>query len=106
MIRVLAFTLTQVFFHRQVRSNFRKCSIGFCNLARRPADQILVVARTNSSLGPFSPNRNLLPPRVGAWATFLLPTFQGLWTCFATSFSRANPAALPETSQLTVKSPD
>jgi hypothetical protein len=49
MIRVLAFTLTQVFFHRQVRSHFRKCSFGFCNLARRLADQFLVMARTNSS---------------------------------------------------------
>jgi hypothetical protein len=49
MIRVLAFTLTQVFFHRQVRSHFRKSSFGFCNLARRLADQFLVMARTNSS---------------------------------------------------------
>lgn len=49
MIRVLAFTLTQVFFHRQVRSHFRKSSFGFCNLARRLADQFLVMARANSS---------------------------------------------------------
>lgn len=49
MIRVLAFTLTQVFFHRQVRSHFRKSSFGFCNLARRLADQFLVMARPNSS---------------------------------------------------------
>jgi hypothetical protein len=33
MIRVLAFTLSMVFFHRQVRSPFRTCSIGFCALA-------------------------------------------------------------------------
>jgi hypothetical protein len=49
MIRVLAFTLTQVFFHRQVRSHFRKSSFGFCDLARALADQFLVMARTNSS---------------------------------------------------------
>jgi hypothetical protein len=49
MIRVLAFTLTQVFFHRQVRSHFRKSSFGFCDLARRLADQFLVRAQTNSS---------------------------------------------------------
>jgi hypothetical protein len=29
MIRVLAYTLTLVFFHRQVRSHFRNCSFGF-----------------------------------------------------------------------------
>ena len=49
MIRVLAFTLTQVFFHRQMRSHFRKSSFGFCDLARRLADQFLVLAQTNSS---------------------------------------------------------
>jgi hypothetical protein len=49
MIRVLAFTLTQVFFHRQMRSRFRKSSFGFCDLARRLADQFLVMAQTNSS---------------------------------------------------------
>jgi hypothetical protein len=49
MIRVLAFTLTQVFFHRQVRSHFRKYSFGFCDLARSLADQFLVMVRTNSS---------------------------------------------------------
>jgi hypothetical protein len=49
MIRVLAFTLIQVFFHRQMRSRFRKSSFGFCDLARRLADQFLVMAQTNSS---------------------------------------------------------
>jgi hypothetical protein len=49
MIRVLAFTLTLVFFHRQVRSHFRKSPFGFCDLARRLADHFLVTAQTNSS---------------------------------------------------------
>ena len=49
MIRVLAYTLTQVFFHRQMRSHFRKSSFGFCDLARRLADQFLVIAQTDSS---------------------------------------------------------
>jgi hypothetical protein len=48
MIRVLAYTLTQVFFHRQMRSHFRKSSFGFCDLARRLADQFLVLAQTDS----------------------------------------------------------
>lgn len=42
MIRVLAYTLTQVFFHRQVRSHFRKCSLGFCDLAQKLRDWFLV----------------------------------------------------------------
>lgn len=41
-IRVLAFTLTLVFFHRQVRSHFKNCSLGLCDLARRLAYQFLV----------------------------------------------------------------
>jgi len=41
MIRVLAYTLTLVFYHRQVRSHFRKTSFGFCELARRLAYQFL-----------------------------------------------------------------
>ena len=49
MIRILAYTLTQVFLHRQVRSHFRKPSFGFCDLARRLADQFLIVAQPNSS---------------------------------------------------------
>jgi hypothetical protein len=49
MIRVLAYTLTQVFFHRQMRSHFRKSSFGFCDLARRLADQFLVIVQTDSS---------------------------------------------------------
>jgi Transposase DDE domain len=49
MIRVLAFTLTLVFFHRQVRSHFRRCSLGFCDLARRLADQFLATPQSDSS---------------------------------------------------------
>jgi hypothetical protein len=49
MIRVLAFTLSLVFFHRQVRSHFRNCSLGFCDLARKLAYQFLVIARPDSS---------------------------------------------------------
>ena len=49
MIRVLAFTLTLVFFHRQVRSHFRNCSLGFCDLARKLAYQFVVIAHPNSS---------------------------------------------------------
>jgi hypothetical protein len=49
MIRVLAFTLTLVFFHRQVRSHFRNCSLGFCDLAQRLAYQFLVTPRPDSS---------------------------------------------------------
>lgn len=41
MIRVLAYTLTLVFYHRQVRSHFRKASFGFCDLARRLAYMFL-----------------------------------------------------------------
>ena len=41
MIRVLAFTLTQVFYHRQVRSHFRQSAFGFCDLARRLAELFL-----------------------------------------------------------------
>jgi Transposase DDE domain len=37
MIRLLAYTLTLVFYHRQVRSHFRNASFGFCELARRLA---------------------------------------------------------------------
>ena len=49
MIRVLAFTLTLVFFHRQVRSHLRSCSFGFCDLAHRLAYQFLVTSRSDSS---------------------------------------------------------
>ena len=49
MIRVLAFTLTLVFFHRQVRSHLRSCSIGFCDLAQRLAYQFLVILQPDSS---------------------------------------------------------
>jgi hypothetical protein len=48
MIRVLAYTLTMVFFFRQVRSHLRKCSLGFCDLARKLADWFLVL-RADSS---------------------------------------------------------
>ena len=49
MIRVLAFTLTLVFFHRQVRSHLRSCRIGFCDLAQRLAYQFVVTAQPDSS---------------------------------------------------------
>jgi hypothetical protein len=42
MIRVLAYTLTMVFYHRQVRSHFRKRSFAFCQLAKTLAYQLLV----------------------------------------------------------------
>ena len=41
MIRVLAYTLTLVFYHRQVRSHFRRTFFGFSELARRLAYQFL-----------------------------------------------------------------
>lgn len=49
MIRVLAFTLTQVFYHRQVRSHFRKATFGLGDLARRLAEQFLRPATPDSS---------------------------------------------------------
>jgi hypothetical protein len=49
MIRVLAFTLTQVFYHRQIRSHFRKPRFGFRDLARRIAYQFLVPRPTFNS---------------------------------------------------------
>ena len=42
MIRVLAYTLSQVFYHRQVRSHLRKPDLGFRDCARRMAYQFLV----------------------------------------------------------------
>jgi hypothetical protein len=48
MIRVLAYTLTLVFFFRQVRSHFRNCSLGFCDLAQKLADWFIVL-QVNSS---------------------------------------------------------
>jgi hypothetical protein len=42
-IRLLAFTLTLVFFHRQVRSHFRNCSLGLGDVARRLAYQFLLL---------------------------------------------------------------
>ena len=41
MIRVLAFTLTQVFYHRQVCSHFRQSTFGFCDLGLRLAELFL-----------------------------------------------------------------
>jgi hypothetical protein len=43
MIRVLAYTLTLVFFFRQVRSHFRTCSLGFCDLAQKLAYWFVVL---------------------------------------------------------------
>ncbi len=42
MIRLLAYTLTMVFYHRQVCSHFRRHSLGFCDLAKILAYQFLV----------------------------------------------------------------
>jgi|SRR5271169_5872969 len=49
MIRVLAFTLTQVFYHRQVRSHVRQPGFGFRDLARRMAYQFLVPSASFNS---------------------------------------------------------
>jgi hypothetical protein len=49
MIRVLAFTLTQVFYHRQVRSHFRQPGFGFRDLARRIGYQFLVPSASFNS---------------------------------------------------------
>ena len=49
MIRVLAFTLTQVFYHRQVRSHFRQSTFGFSDLARRLAELFLLLNLTLDS---------------------------------------------------------
>ena len=50
MIRVLAYTLSVVFYYRQVRSHFRKTSFGFCDLARKFAYMFLLLApRLDSS---------------------------------------------------------
>ena len=49
MIRGLAFTLAQVFYHRQVRSHFRKASFGFCDLARLMAERFLLTSVPDSS---------------------------------------------------------
>jgi hypothetical protein len=48
MIRVLAFTLTQVFYHRQIRSQFRRPELGFRDLARRIAYQFLAPRKSIS----------------------------------------------------------
>lgn len=49
MIRVLAYTLSQVFYHRQVRSHFRKPDLGFRDCARRMAYQFLHSSATFNS---------------------------------------------------------
>ena len=49
MIRVLSFALAQVFYHRQVRSHFRRLPPGFCDLARRMAEQFLPISLPDSS---------------------------------------------------------
>jgi len=48
MIRVLAYTLTLVFFFRQVRSHFQKCSLGFCDLAQKLAYWFAVLQADSS----------------------------------------------------------
>ena len=42
MIRLLAYTLTMVFYHRQVRSHHRRYAFGFCGLAKLLAYHFLV----------------------------------------------------------------
>ena len=48
MIRVLAYTLTLVFFFRQVRSHFQKCSLGYCDLAQKLAYWFVVLQADSS----------------------------------------------------------
>ena len=48
MIRVLAYTLSLVFFSRQVRSHFRNSSFGFCDLARKLANWFVVLQADSS----------------------------------------------------------
>jgi hypothetical protein len=48
MIRVLAYTLTLVFFSRQVRSHFRNFSFGFCDLAQKLAYWFVVLQADSS----------------------------------------------------------
>lgn len=48
MIRVLAYTLTLAFFFRQVRSHFRNCSLGFCDLAQKLSDWFVVLQMNTS----------------------------------------------------------
>jgi hypothetical protein len=42
LIRLLAYTLTMVFYHRQVRSHHRSYALGFCDLAKMLAYHFLV----------------------------------------------------------------
>jgi hypothetical protein len=49
MIRVLAYTLTQVFYHRQIRSHFRRPNLGFRDCARQIAYQFLLRSPTFDS---------------------------------------------------------
>jgi hypothetical protein len=77
-IRVLAFTLTLVFFYRQVRSHFRNCSLGFCDLARfwlyaripveRPG---LLFLKTNPTPFAGASTPFLFPPSTGPFVAFL-----------------------------------
>lgn len=48
MIRILAYTLTMVFYHRQVLSHSRSTTLGFCDLARKLAYMFLLL-RLDSS---------------------------------------------------------
>jgi hypothetical protein len=65
MIRVLAFTLTLVFFHRQIRSHFRSCSFSFCDLGQRLAYQFVITAQQIPVEAPRQ--LKLSPPLL--WAT-------------------------------------
>lgn len=48
MIRILAYTLTMVFYHRQVLSHSRSVAFGFCDLARKLA-YLFLLPRLDSS---------------------------------------------------------
>jgi len=49
MIRILAYTLSMVFYHRQVRSHSRSAAIGFCDMARKLAYAFLLLATQHDS---------------------------------------------------------
>jgi hypothetical protein len=80
MIRVLAFTLTLVFFHRQVRSHFRNCSVFaiwltgwrinlWLRLSRIPVEPQLQL-KPFAPLGLGAPHSPPFSPPEGSSATF------------------------------------
>jgi hypothetical protein len=62
MIRVLAHTLTMVFYYRRVRSHCRTPPPGFCEMARQLACRFLAV-RLDSSRGFAPPTSSLCCPQ-------------------------------------------